>query len=88
MYDRASIPKPAQLSAKTGYEPRHMAAIRDAYGLDRATPELWAEVGAVYYGKSRSRSPYVVLAAAAASPSIHHWQRIKHWTRLRLSYNY
>ncbi|KAK6207064.1 hypothetical protein LQW54_007492 [Pestalotiopsis sp. IQ-011] len=34
----------------TGYSPRYMDAMRESYGLDRATPEIWQEVIATYYG--------------------------------------
>lgn len=35
---------------QTGYEPRYMAANRTRYGTHRATPEIWAEITATYYG--------------------------------------
>lgn len=34
---------------QTGHEPRYFKNIRERYGLDRAMPEMWAEVKAVYY---------------------------------------
>lgn len=35
---------------EAGYHPRFIDTIHKAYGLDRATPELWREVKATYYG--------------------------------------
>ncbi|KLU92607.1 hypothetical protein MAPG_11552 [Magnaporthiopsis poae ATCC 64411] len=49
MYDRNRVGDPAG-RIKTGHEPRYMAAIRDTYGTDRATPDMWREVRATYYG--------------------------------------
>lgn len=51
MYDRKSMPGPSSYpEQKTGYEPRYMAANRERYGTHRATPEIWAEIMATYYG--------------------------------------
>lgn len=50
LYDRAAMPAPSTPGDKTGYEPRYMAANRERYGTHRATPEVWAEVTATYYG--------------------------------------
>lgn len=51
MYDRSSIPATvSQPEKKTGYEPRYMATIREQYGTDRATEDIWREVKATYYG--------------------------------------
>lgn len=48
MYDRGAMPDP--IGPVSGHEPGFMQAIREAYGLDRATPEHWREVIATYYG--------------------------------------
>ncbi|KAH7041539.1 alkaline-phosphatase-like protein [Microdochium trichocladiopsis] len=53
MYDRTQLSSPLATSnpaAKTGYEPRYMAANRARYGTDRATDDVWREVKATYYG--------------------------------------
>ncbi len=51
MYDRSEVPDPApRPGLDGGPEPWFHQAIRDAYGLDRATPEMWREVIATYYG--------------------------------------
>lgn len=50
MYDREKMPLPSTPAQKTGYEPRYMAVNRERYGTHRATPEVWAEVTATYYG--------------------------------------
>ncbi|OAK99951.1 alkaline phosphatase-like protein [Phaeosphaeriaceae sp. SRC1lsM3a] len=51
MYDRTKmVPIVSLPKHKTGYEPRYMKTIREQYGTDRATPEIWAEVKATYYG--------------------------------------
>lgn len=50
MYDRAKMPVPSAPAQKTGYEPRYMAVNRERYGTHRATPDVWAEVTATYYG--------------------------------------
>ncbi|KAJ4349601.1 uncharacterized protein N0V89_008217 [Didymosphaeria variabile] len=51
MYNRSQltgeIVNPAE---KTGYEPRYMKINRERYDTARATPEIWAEVKATYYG--------------------------------------
>lgn len=49
-YDRAAMPAPSTPAHKTGYEPRYMAVNRARYGTHRATPEVWAEVTATYFG--------------------------------------
>lgn len=49
-YDRKATPIPSKPSDKTGYEPWYMAVNRERYGTHRATPEIWAEVMATYYG--------------------------------------
>ncbi|KAL4798607.1 alkaline-phosphatase-like protein [Aspergillus venezuelensis] len=50
MYDRSRmsdvVSKPEN---KTGYEPRYMKTIRERYGTDRATDEIWKEIKATYY---------------------------------------
>lgn len=51
MYDRGSIPDAEALpELGTGYKPRYMQRIREQYGTDRATPEIWREIKATYYG--------------------------------------
>ncbi|WQF75678.1 Putative sulfatase, alkaline-phosphatase-like, core domain superfamily [Colletotrichum destructivum] len=50
MYDRSQMSKPTNPADKTGYEPRYMQLNRERYGTHRATPEIWAEVMATYYG--------------------------------------
>ncbi|KAJ5111974.1 hypothetical protein N7532_000019 [Penicillium argentinense] len=50
MYGRDDMPAPAPKEKKTGYEPRYMQAIREQYGTARATPEMWREIMATYYG--------------------------------------
>ncbi|KAF2146931.1 uncharacterized protein K452DRAFT_242151 [Aplosporella prunicola CBS 121167] len=50
MYSREDMPAPALLAEKTGHEPGYMAAIRSRYNTSRATPAIWAEVTATYYG--------------------------------------
>jgi arylsulfatase A-like enzyme len=50
MYDRSSVPLPLKTSDKTGHEPRYMSAIRERYGTDRATDDIWQEITATYYG--------------------------------------
>ncbi|KAK3307773.1 alkaline-phosphatase-like protein [Chaetomium strumarium] len=51
MYDRASVPDVEALpSRRTGYEPQYMRRIREQYGTDRATPDIWREIKATYYG--------------------------------------
>lgn len=51
MYNRAEmssvVSKPEE---KTGHEPRYMQAIREQYGTDRATDEIWKEIKATYFG--------------------------------------
>ncbi|KAH7149841.1 putative sulfatase [Dactylonectria estremocensis] len=51
MYDRTQmtgvVNKPEE---KTGYEPRYMKTIREKYGTDRASDDIWKEVKATYYG--------------------------------------
>ncbi|KEF58106.1 uncharacterized protein A1O9_06029 [Exophiala aquamarina CBS 119918] len=51
MYDRSAMP-PVKSTPKdkTGYEPRYMTVNREQYGTHRATPEIWAEIKATYYG--------------------------------------
>lgn len=49
MHDRAAVPDPFP-SGDAGREPGFAAAIRERYGLDRVTPDLWREVVATYYG--------------------------------------
>jgi arylsulfatase A-like enzyme len=49
MYDRAAMPDP--IPPRHGArEPRFMRAIRERYGLDRVTSDMWREVIATYYG--------------------------------------
>lgn len=51
MYERSELPDIVALPEnKTGYEPRYMKSIRERYGTDRATPEIWREIKATYYG--------------------------------------
>ncbi|KAI1641037.1 sulfatase [Biscogniauxia mediterranea] len=50
MYKREDMPLPTKPEDRTGYEPRYMEQIREQYGTGRATPEIWAEVTATYYG--------------------------------------
>ena len=51
MYDRSKFTKATpEPSQRTGYEPRYMKTIRERYDTARATPEIWAEVKATYYG--------------------------------------
>jgi arylsulfatase A-like enzyme len=51
MYDRSQMPDIVAVpERKSGYEPRYMANIRERYGTGRATPEIWAEIKATYYG--------------------------------------
>ncbi|KAK8005890.1 hypothetical protein PG991_012187 [Apiospora marii] len=49
-YARDAMPPIAKPEDKTGYEPGYMRNIRERYGTDRATPEIWAEIKATYYG--------------------------------------
>ncbi|KAK8040158.1 hypothetical protein PG993_008569 [Apiospora rasikravindrae] len=49
-YARDAMPPVARHADKTGYEPRYMRNIRERYGTDRATPEIWNEIKATYYG--------------------------------------
>lgn len=50
-YDRSKLERPAfGPSMRTGYEPRYMKTIRERYSTTRATPDVWAEVRATYYG--------------------------------------
>ncbi|KAK7949358.1 uncharacterized protein PG986_010244 [Apiospora aurea] len=49
-YARDRMPPIAKHEDKTGYEPRYMRNIRERYGTDRATPEIWNEIKATYYG--------------------------------------
>ncbi|KAF4629237.1 hypothetical protein G7Y89_g8912 [Cudoniella acicularis] len=51
MYDRSKMAELSlNIDLKTGYEPRYMKTIRERYGIGRATPEIWAEIKATYYG--------------------------------------
>ncbi|KAJ9633280.1 hypothetical protein H2204_007176 [Knufia peltigerae] len=50
MYDRSKVDPIAPTEEKTGYEPLYMQKIRARYGTSRATPEIWAEIKATYYG--------------------------------------
>ncbi|KAL1601290.1 hypothetical protein SLS59_005444 [Nothophoma quercina] len=51
MYDRSKFTKATpEPSQRTGYEPMYMKTIRERYDTARATPEIWAEVEATYYG--------------------------------------
>ncbi|RBR26091.1 uncharacterized protein FIESC28_01119 [Fusarium coffeatum] len=51
MYDRSKVSDvEATIDKKTGYEPRYMKSIREKYGTQRATPEIWREIKATYYG--------------------------------------
>ncbi|KUL84698.1 hypothetical protein ZTR_07617 [Talaromyces verruculosus] len=48
LYDRKSMPAPAQLSEKSGYV--YMEEIRRNYKLDEVPSETWAEIQATYFG--------------------------------------
>lgn len=48
LHDRSAVPVP--LPADHAGKPRFMPAIHERYGLDRMSPEDWAEVVATYYG--------------------------------------
>lgn len=51
MYDREKLSSiVADPAKKTGYEPRYMKVIRERYGTDRATDEIWKEIKATYFG--------------------------------------
>lgn len=51
MYDRSILSSiEATPEKKSGYEPRYMKSIREKYGTDRATDEIWKEIKATYYG--------------------------------------
>ncbi|MER7795506.1 sulfatase-like hydrolase/transferase [Streptomyces sp. NPDC097640] len=50
MYDRDEIPDPLPPVRPGEGEPEFMRAVRERYGLDRVTPEMWREVIATYYG--------------------------------------
>ena len=51
MYDRSKLSSiEADPKKKTGYEPRYMQTIRERYGTDRATDDIWKEIKATYYG--------------------------------------
>ncbi|KAI0022991.1 alkaline-phosphatase-like protein [Xylariomycetidae sp. FL0641] len=50
MYNRSEMPLPASQKERAGYEPMFHKAIRDNYGTERATDEMWQEVKATYYG--------------------------------------
>ncbi|MFE4800568.1 sulfatase-like hydrolase/transferase [Streptomyces sp. NPDC056708] len=50
MYDRAAMPDPVAPAKDPDSEPAYMTAVRERYGLDRVTPELWREIVATYYG--------------------------------------
>ncbi|RYP57211.1 hypothetical protein DL769_009629 [Monosporascus sp. CRB-8-3] len=50
MYNRSQMPLPPSAEDRTGYTPQYMKRIRETYGTDRATSEMWQEVIAVYYG--------------------------------------
>ncbi|NDL59493.1 sulfatase-like hydrolase/transferase [Phytoactinopolyspora mesophila] len=47
LHERDTVPDPVTGS---GPEPAYMQAIRESYGADRATPEVWREVIATYHG--------------------------------------
>jgi len=48
LHQSAAVPDP--VARTTGPEPRYMAALRDAYRTDRATPEHWRNIARVYHG--------------------------------------
>jgi arylsulfatase A-like enzyme len=50
MYDRSQVGAASSVTEKQGYEPLYMEKIRNRYGTSRATPEIWAEIKATYYG--------------------------------------
>ncbi|MCZ9344909.1 hypothetical protein NGM37_44895, partial [Streptomyces sp. TRM76130] len=47
LHDRDAVPEPV---TGTGPEPAFLQGIRDYYGTDRVTPEMWREVRATYQG--------------------------------------
>ncbi|MFD5257391.1 sulfatase-like hydrolase/transferase [Streptomyces bobili] len=47
LHDRDAMPEPV---SGTGPEPAYLQGIRDYYGTDRVTPEMWREVAATYHG--------------------------------------
>lgn len=47
LHDRDAQPDPVSGS---GPEPAYLQGIRDYYGTDRVTPEMWREVAATYHG--------------------------------------
>ncbi|KAK7991614.1 arylsulfatase A [Apiospora saccharicola] len=47
--NRSELPLPARKEDKTGFEPRFHRQIREQYGTDRATDEIWREIKATYY---------------------------------------
>lgn len=72
MYDRAEVPAPVPPMPEGA--PDFHAGIRASYGLDRATPQDWAEVVAVYYGMVTRLDDQFgrVMAALEASPAADH----------------
>jgi arylsulfatase A-like enzyme len=50
MHDRSRQPPPVPAPADPDAAPGYLRELRDRHGLERATPEVWAEVAAVYQG--------------------------------------
>lgn len=50
MYDRDTLPGPVPPAGDAGPEPAYMRAIRERFGIEDTTPEMWREVKATYYG--------------------------------------
>lgn len=48
LYDADGLPDPMPPDDRA-HEPSYMQGIREKYGLDRITPEMWREVTATYY---------------------------------------
>ncbi len=66
MYDRSAVPAPLPPG---GREPGFKAAIRERYGLDRVTPDMWQEVVATYYGMVSRMDHHVGRIMAAVDGS-------------------
>ncbi|WP_406141444.1 sulfatase-like hydrolase/transferase [Streptomyces sp. NBC_01089] len=50
LYDRATLPAPVPPAGAEGPEPAYMQAVRERFGIEDTTPEMWREVKATYYG--------------------------------------
>lgn len=68
MYEREAMPPPVPPRERSA-EPGFMRAIRERYGLERLTPEMWREVIATYYGMISRMDEHLgrVLQAAGRS---------------------